>query len=235
MNGYILISKGIIDSDIWHKPPMYLKVWLYLLIKAMYANDGHLKRGQLFVSIPEIIEACSYFKGFEKVTPSKKEVYAVIEYLRRTDEGDNEGDMKVPMIVTTKVTHGMLVTICNYNKYQDPKSYEGNNEGNSERDMKGNTHGHDGNNIKNEYKEKKKEKDFYLNARAKNLVQIDRQELHFKDGESVTIVRGVPQLTEEESNEMLKRSHEQFAPIKARIALEAAQRIKEREAQNEQC
>ena len=36
------------------------------------------------------------------------------------------------MVVTTKGTHGMLVTLCNYNVYQDPKRYEGNNGGTAE-------------------------------------------------------------------------------------------------------
>lgn len=32
------------------------------------------------------------------------------------------------MIETTKVTHGMLITICKYNDYQDLKNYENNTE-----------------------------------------------------------------------------------------------------------
>jgi hypothetical protein len=36
------------------------------------------------------------------------------------------------MIATTKATHGMLVNIVNYNVYQTPKNYEGNDESNGE-------------------------------------------------------------------------------------------------------
>ena len=145
-----MISRKIIESEIWNKPPLYLKVWIYLLMKAQHQKYKGLKRGQLRTSIPEIQEACTYYVGFRKVTPSKKEVWSVIDFLRSTQngnisrnpyeenaKGNNEGNM----IETTKATQGLLVTICNYNVYQDPKHYEGNaespHEWNNEKDMKG--------------------------------------------------------------------------------------------------
>lgn len=143
MQGYILESRTILNSDIWKKPPLYFKVWHYLLLRAQHTDYKELKRGQLITSIPEIMEACSYNVGYRKVTPSKKEVWRIIEWLRsphegnheRNDEGNNEGNM----IQTTKVTHGILVTICNFNLYQDPKNYEGNAKRNTKGTTKGTT------------------------------------------------------------------------------------------------
>lgn len=136
MNGYILLSKSIVESEIWSKPPLFMKVWVYLLTNANYKDHGNLKRGQLFTSIPEIQRACSYRVGYRTMEPTKKEIWGVLEFLRNpyegNYEGNNEGTTKVPMIVTMKVTHGMIVTICKYNDYQNPKYYEGNNEGNNE-------------------------------------------------------------------------------------------------------
>lgn len=169
------------ESDIWCKPPLYVKVWCYLLMKAEYQDRGNLQRGQLFTSTQEIAEACSYYKGFQKITPTPKQVMNVIDFLRKPHEGVNEGDMNDPMIVTTKVTHGMLVTVCNYNKYQDPRSYERNNEGVNEGDMNGLRTGEQGNNIINEInKEKEKElfikedreSNFYLNQNHKGFTSI---------------------------------------------------------------
>lgn len=155
MNGYILLSKSILESGIWSKPPLFLKVWMYLLTNANYADYGNLKRGQLFTSIPEIQRSCSYQVGYRKVTPTKKEIFGILEYLRNPCEGNDEGNAKAPMIVTTKVTHGMVVTICKYNDYQDPKFYEGNNEGNNERLAKELRRERQGNNIKKENKRNK--------------------------------------------------------------------------------
>lgn len=41
------------------------------------------------------------------------------------------------MIGTTKGTHGMVITILNYDFYQNPKNYEGHNEGHDEIPTKG--------------------------------------------------------------------------------------------------
>jgi hypothetical protein len=59
------------------------------------------------------------------------------------------------MIVTTKVTHGMLVTICNYDLYQDPKTYEGNNEGRTKVTANEQRRERQGNNINNNDKNDK--------------------------------------------------------------------------------
>ena len=127
MNGYILESRTILNSPIWDKPPLYFKVWHYLLLNAQHTDYKGLKRGQLVTSIPEIQEACAYYVGYRKVTPTKKEIYGIVNFLRNPCGGNHGGNNEESMIVTAKVTHGMLVTICNYNIYQNPKNYESNN------------------------------------------------------------------------------------------------------------
>lgn len=136
MNGYILESRTILESEIWSKPPLYFKVWHYLLLRAQYKDYKGLKRGQLITSIAEIREACSYHVGYRKVTPSKTEIWNILEFLRNPREGYSEGDNEGNMIRTTKTTRGLLVTICNFNVYQDPNFYEGNNEKTTKRTTK---------------------------------------------------------------------------------------------------
>jgi uncharacterized phage protein (TIGR02220 family) len=124
MAGYILLSKGLIESEIFRKPPLYLKVWIYLLTRAQYGDYRGLKRGQLWVTYQEIIEACSWRVGFRWERPTKSQIHTIIEWLRNP----NEGDMNDTMITTMKATRGILVTIDNYDHYQDSKNYESNNE-----------------------------------------------------------------------------------------------------------
>lgn len=154
--GFILTSKSLVDSDIWAKPPLYLKVWMYLLINACYSDHGNLKRGQIRTSIPEIQDACTYFVGYRKIKPTYKEVRDVIDYLRDpheiTHEGKHEGQAKGSMIVTTKVTHGFIATICKYNEYQTIANYEGHNEGHDESSAKVERRAKQGQNKKNENK-----------------------------------------------------------------------------------
>ncbi len=136
--GYILLSRKIIGSEIMKKPPMYLKVWAWLLLNAQRGPYKGLSRGQLVTSIPEIQDAMTYKVGFRVVRPSKKEVWGILNWLRRScaqpcehpHEGNAEGGEELPMIETTKVTQKLLINIVKYDLYQSPKNYEGNAEGN---------------------------------------------------------------------------------------------------------
>ena len=134
--GYILLSRKIIESQIWNKPPLYIKVWVYLLTCAQHKDYKGLKRGQIRTSMPEIQEACSWYVGFRKVVPTKDQIYQILEWLRFGCAQGCEHDMKATMIATMKATHGIVITILNYGHYQDSKNYESNDEGNDEKAMK---------------------------------------------------------------------------------------------------
>ena len=138
--GYILLSRKLIENEIWDKPPLYLKVWIYLLSKAQHRQYKSLKRGQLYTSLKEIAEACSWQIGYRKETPNKDQIYKIIEWLRKPREGgESKTKATVQQVATTKATHGILINIENYGFYQDPKSYESNDEDNDENDTKATT------------------------------------------------------------------------------------------------
>ncbi|PTE43391.1 DnaD domain-containing protein [Staphylococcus equorum] len=128
--GYILLSRKIIESEIWSKPPMYLKVWIYILTKARYTSNNKFERGELLLSIPEVQEACSHKVGYRIEKPTKAQIYNIIDWLRSFDEkecGDNDEDnVKGTMITTNKTTRGLVCKVHNYSVYQDPKNYEDN-------------------------------------------------------------------------------------------------------------
>ena len=131
------------------KPPLHLKLWAWMLMKAKFKDTADLKRGQFFTTINEMREAMSYKIGYRKKTPTIKQIRGVYEGLSRGT-----------MIVLTKVTGGMVVTILNYNKYQDPKNYEGHNEGHNENPTRGTASSKDKNVKKNE--RRKKEKNLFV-------------------------------------------------------------------------
>ncbi len=149
--GCFLVSRKLMDSGIMNKPPNYLKVWMILLSNAFHTDKGDLKRGQGFTSLPKLMDQLTYYVGYREEKPTKKQVWGIIEWLRNP----NEGTTKVPMIVTTKVTHGFVYTIVNYGLYQDMSNYEGNDEGTAKeqrRERQGN------NNKKNDKELKKNDK-----------------------------------------------------------------------------
>ena len=112
--GYILLSRKLLKSGIMEQPPLYLKLWLWMLMQASFKDHGSLKRGQFFTSLEKMRESMSYKSGYRLAKPTVKEIRGVTKFLT-----------KVRMIVTTKVTHGMVITILNYDYYQTPENYEG--------------------------------------------------------------------------------------------------------------
>ena len=126
--GYILLSRKLIESKIMKKPPLYLKVWVWLLLKAQHEPYKGLDRGEWMTSVSEIQEAMSWMVGYRKTTPTYKQIRNVLDWLRNPCEGNTNSNTKDGMIGTTKGTHGIKIKILNYDFYQDPKNYEGHNE-----------------------------------------------------------------------------------------------------------
>lgn len=158
--GYILLSRKIIESEIFKKPPLYLKVWVYLLSCAQHKKYKSLEKGQLYTSIPEIQEACSYMVGYRKETPTKDQIYKILEWLRKRCDCYDESDDSATMITTTKATHGLLVNIDKYSFYQNPKNYESNDENDNDNDTKAERERRQANNInKNDKNDKNINKD----------------------------------------------------------------------------
>ena len=115
--GFILQPRLFDGSDASKMPPCTREVWLYILRNVNYKDGDKLKRGQGFFVISEIMEALSWHIGFRKMTYSKTQV---AKALRRLREGS--------MTATTKTTRGLIISVCNYNLYQDVSSYEGHTE-----------------------------------------------------------------------------------------------------------
>lgn len=199
--GYFIIARKTLESEIWHKPPLYWKVWCYLLARANWDDFGNLKRGQLFTSLDEIAEDNHWYVGYRKEVPKKSQIFDILEWLRTSHEGSHEAndepnaesDDTETMITTAKATRGIVINIVKYSIYQDPRHYESNSETNYENSMKPMTKKQrsekGANTKKEEYKEDKEYKELNINSlnslMAKNggenpqklLLKIFKQEL----------------------------------------------------------
>ena len=119
--GYILVSRRIDGSKISEFPPHVREIWLYLLRRANHADrivsGMTIKRGQLLTSYKEIINDLSWFVGYRKEGYKKHHCETATKLLT-----------KELMVTTTKTTRGILVTVCNYDYYQNSKNYETDSE-----------------------------------------------------------------------------------------------------------
>lgn len=115
--GYILLARKLFDSWLMDKPPLYWKMWIWMLGQANWKDRGQLKKGQLVTTTAEMQEAMSYRIGYRKKTPTRAEIRSSYEAFTNNH-----------MISHTKSTRGMVVTVENFGKYQDFRSYEQHNE-----------------------------------------------------------------------------------------------------------
>ena len=149
--GFILKARQSLESDLMDKPPLWSKLWDWMLLRAEWRDGKKLRRGQFHTTIDEMREAMSWHVGYRKVMPTKKEIRSAYEWFaRKSDEGNAKGTM----IGITKGTRGMVITILNYEFYQDPKNYEGHDEGHDEKSTKGKLGAQDSKEVEEEKKKK---------------------------------------------------------------------------------
>lgn len=134
--GCFLFSRLIFSSAIWMKHPMFLRLFFWLIGKANfqdgYTFKGHvLQRGQLIITYGEIADALAYRYNRVTIKPSQKEIRIMIAWL------ESEGMILVkPLIDGTKPNQGtppaltrayigLLITVVNYDTYQDMENYRG--------------------------------------------------------------------------------------------------------------
>jgi hypothetical protein len=124
--GYILLARKILDSELMNKPPHYLKLWVWMISRAFWKDGNKLLRGQFHTTIEEMQEACSYRVGNRVCRPTVKEI-------RDAYESFSKGSR----IGRRKGTRGMVITILNYDYFQNPDNYEGHPEGQPDGNPKG--------------------------------------------------------------------------------------------------
>jgi len=159
--GYVLKPRTIKDSWISHAAPVVREVWDWLIMNANYKdvkyNGFTVERGQVFCSYQEVRECLSWFVGY------RKEMYSENQMKHAMKQLSNNG-----MIKPTKQPRGMLITICNYSKYQDSKNYESTSESTVDQPMSEPSINQSSLSISKEVKEVKKE-------RSKTLLSFDRE------------------------------------------------------------
>lgn len=101
--GCILLSRHIMQSEIWRKPPEWLKIFLYILLKVNHKN-GLFERG-------------SNFFNFSEERPTGVSYNQVREFFRwATNE-------KIQFCTKQKTTRGVIVKVNNYDRYQTLDNY----------------------------------------------------------------------------------------------------------------
>ena len=135
--GYIKLFRQSIKSDIWTKPPLYWKIWNFILLRANYQDGETAGRGEFITDIEELRDAGTYFVGFRKVRPTARQIRRILDYLSGKSERSANGNTNGRMIDLMKVKNGMLIKVLKYDVFQSSEQHEGNNERSHERTTNG--------------------------------------------------------------------------------------------------
>lgn len=193
MNGYIKLYRTIMENPIWaDKPFSKGQAWVDLLMLANW-NESKALVGNHVVTLNRGDVGRSQQYLADRWGWSRKKVALFLKFME-----------KEQMVAIKGTTKGTTLSIENYSKYQD----EGTAQGTTEEHQKHIKSTHINKNNKN-----KKEKEFYIR---------ENKEKVGGSGAFATAWYNPPDpLTEEETTQLLKSAHEQFAPIKAALMKEA--------------
>lgn len=106
--GYILLARNIIDSEIWYKPPEYLKIWVYILSKVCWKETRKNPVGQELFNFRQ-----------EKIPGvTLNQIYEFLRWAKTLNPRD-----LTTQITTQKTTRGIYLKVNKYEYYQDPNNY----------------------------------------------------------------------------------------------------------------
>jgi len=127
--GYYIKARCTQDSEIAHAPPHVREVWDWLLKEANHKNvklkNTTIKRGHCLRTYKDIQEGLCWYVGYRKEKYTSSQIEFAMKWL--TKRG---------MIAKMKTTRGLLITISNYETYQNPKNYKSHSDNHNKTTMK---------------------------------------------------------------------------------------------------
>jgi len=111
--GYYIKARKVQESEIAFAPPHVREIWDWILKECNHKEAKGIKRGQCVRSYREIQEGLHWMIGYRKMKYKKHHCENAMKWLK-----------KATMVTTMKTTRGIVITVCNYDYYQDPKNYE---------------------------------------------------------------------------------------------------------------
>ena len=107
--GAVIWARQTIESEIFfYKPDKWFKIWFFITCKVNHKDNKLFKRGTNLITYRDIID---------KTKATKNQIDKFIRWAKEQQ-----------MLTTTKTTRGMVVTICNYEYYQDFENYRDDNK-----------------------------------------------------------------------------------------------------------
>ncbi len=80
-NGYIKIHRKITESSVYLKPPIYWRVFEWLIMQAFFQDGKKIKRGEKITSLREISYGTYWYEGRKKRTLHRTTISEILKWL----------------------------------------------------------------------------------------------------------------------------------------------------------
>ena len=124
MSGFILLSRDLLDNDLWRRNSDLVRLWIYLICKASYGPKEYtysrgttkitVRKGEFLRSLRRMGEDCAYVGNNKLVTWSTSRVAAMLKTL--------EADGRIEILSNSSAL-GTHLRVTNYQSYQSFASY----------------------------------------------------------------------------------------------------------------
>ena len=114
-NGFIALSRSLLDSEVFSSQKM-LKIWIWCLLKANYKDNFvplKIGRGEKTVKVERGQFLFGRFKAEDELFIDGSTIYKIMQKLEEI------GNIKIE-----SNNHYSVITICNYNTYQNISNYK---------------------------------------------------------------------------------------------------------------
>ncbi len=133
--GYFNFARKFFSSEIWLRPPLFLKIFLWIIGQANHKghkkNGYQYKRGELVTTYEKIAQANSHYFNRKHIVPSLKQIRSILSWLEKKGMISVEplksglGRTGAGTRAHTGAYIGIRIIVVNYNAYQNPESYKG--------------------------------------------------------------------------------------------------------------
>jgi len=108
--GFVRIARQICQSEIWERPPHYLKLFIWLIVNANWKPLGDVGRGEILADQFDLDRALRTCAGTSFRHYTYGQIRGAIAWL-----------VSAGMIKTRRYKGGQIITVMNYEKYQEPQ------------------------------------------------------------------------------------------------------------------
>jgi len=125
VTGFILLSRDLLDNDLWRMNSDLVRLWIYLLCKVSYGKKEFtysrgttkitVRKGEFLRSLRRISDDCSYTGNNRLVSWSTSRIAAMLKTLE--DDGRIE-------ILSNSSALGTHLRVVNYESYQSFAAYK---------------------------------------------------------------------------------------------------------------